>query len=157
MWTEPPQTPPKTRSITAEEKKKDDLDVPVKELMPEHEDNCPWPKLTADFFNHLLLITPPNTVTPCTLNKNRTLTTPYTPKKPLPSRIPQLSLKLLQYDLAAVAVINSLLKFLLSTLPAHLPYWGGTEHRGTEMDSKRGHGPSNDTPIHLTYYTDLTH
>ncbi|KAF2175515.1 hypothetical protein K469DRAFT_702186, partial [Zopfia rhizophila CBS 207.26] len=185
----------------------DDLDVPVKELMPEHEDNCPWPKLTADFFNHLLPITPPNTATPRTLNKNRTLTTPYTPKKPPPSRIPRLSLKssspqprtyatvlaspqptqpnlrqkppglvLTVQDLItrfpAAAVTNSLSKFLLSTLPAftrflsdiqggqyirHSPYWGGTEHRGTEMDSKRGRGPSNDTPIHLTHYTDLTY
>ncbi|KAF2185922.1 hypothetical protein K469DRAFT_707607 [Zopfia rhizophila CBS 207.26] len=234
----------------------DDLDVPIKELMPEHEDNCPWPKLTADFFNHLPLITPPNTATPRTPNKNRTLTTPHTPKKPPPSRIPRLSpkcnllplqlpqptnpqpspqlsahspppsppasspqprtyatvlaspqptqpnrlrqkppglvltvqdlitrfrnkpspfhqqLPVLQYDIAAAAVTNSLSKFLLSTLPAftrflsdiqggqyirHSPYWGGTEHRGTEMDSKRGRGPSNDTPIHLTHYTDLTH
>ncbi|KAF2191650.1 hypothetical protein K469DRAFT_718675 [Zopfia rhizophila CBS 207.26] len=32
--------------------------------MREHEDNCPWPKLTADLYNYLLLITPPNTATP---------------------------------------------------------------------------------------------
>ncbi|KAF2175462.1 hypothetical protein K469DRAFT_702156 [Zopfia rhizophila CBS 207.26] len=67
----------------------DDHDYPVKQLMREHKDNCPWPKLTADLYNHLPLITPPNTAIPCTPNKNHTLTTPHTPKKPPPSRIPR--------------------------------------------------------------------
>ncbi|KAH7061762.1 hypothetical protein BKA63DRAFT_194180 [Paraphoma chrysanthemicola] len=70
-----------------------DFDIPIKELMLDHEDTCSWPKLSADFYNHLPLITPPNTATPRTPNKNHTPTkvrTPDTPKKPPPSRIPRL-------------------------------------------------------------------
>ncbi|KAF2180986.1 hypothetical protein K469DRAFT_268041 [Zopfia rhizophila CBS 207.26] len=61
--------------------------------MRDHEDNCPWPTLRADFYNHLPLITPPNTATPRTPNQNYTLTIPQKPKRPRPSRIPRLSPK----------------------------------------------------------------